>query len=101
MNGSTVCRKLTKAAVGAFLTMDGPRLLPSQTTVAEPAVVKPLIIGHRGAAGLLPENTLAAFARACELRIDGIKLDVLVSADGELIMHHNFKKLNGYKKRRA
>lgn len=53
--------------------------------------MKPLIIGHRGAAGLMPENTLAAFARACELGIDGIELDVLVSADGELVVHHDFR----------
>jgi glycerophosphoryl diester phosphodiesterase len=53
--------------------------------------MKPLIIGHRGAAGLAPENTLAAFARACELGIDGIELDVLVSADGELVVHHDFR----------
>jgi glycerophosphoryl diester phosphodiesterase len=53
--------------------------------------MKPLIIGHRGAAGLSPENTLAAFARACELGVDGIELDVLVSADGELVVHHDFR----------
>ena len=53
--------------------------------------MKPLIIGHRGGAGLAPENTLAAFARACELGVDGIELDVLVSADGELVVHHDFR----------
>jgi glycerophosphoryl diester phosphodiesterase len=53
--------------------------------------MKPLIIGHRGAAGLAPENTLAAFATACALGIDGIELDVLVSADGELVVHHDFR----------
>jgi glycerophosphoryl diester phosphodiesterase len=52
---------------------------------------KPLVIGHRGAAGILPENTLAAFRRACELGVDGVELDVLVSADGELVVHHDFK----------
>jgi len=62
-----------------------------QTPDAEAGDVKPLVIGHRGAAGLLPENTLAAFARACELGIDGIELDVLVSADGELVVHHDFR----------
>ncbi|MCU0561907.1 MAG: hypothetical protein MUD16_17170 [Desulfobacterales bacterium] len=52
---------------------------------------KPLIVGHRGAAGLLPENTLAAFKRGCELGIDAIELDVLVSADGHLVVHHDFR----------
>jgi glycerophosphoryl diester phosphodiesterase len=51
----------------------------------------PQIIGHRGAAGLAPENTLAAFKRACEIGVDAVELDVLVSADGELVVHHDFK----------
>jgi len=53
--------------------------------------MKPLIIGHRGAAGLAPENTLAAFAKACGIGVDAIELDVLVSADGELVVHHDFR----------
>jgi glycerophosphoryl diester phosphodiesterase len=52
---------------------------------------KPLVVGHRGAAGLLPENTLAAFKRGCELGVDAIELDVLLAADGELVVHHDFK----------
>jgi glycerophosphoryl diester phosphodiesterase len=51
---------------------------------------KPLIIGHRGAAGLAPENTLAAVARAAELGVDAIELDVLLSADGVPVVHHDF-----------
>ena len=41
---------------------------------------KPLVVGHRGAAGLLPENTLAAFKRGCEIGVDAVELDVLFSA---------------------
>ncbi|MBU2514329.1 glycerophosphodiester phosphodiesterase [bacterium] len=52
---------------------------------------KPLIIGHRGAAGILPENSLAGFKKACELGVDAIELDVLVSADGVLVVHHDYK----------
>ncbi len=52
---------------------------------------KPLVIGHRGAAGLMPENSLAGFKRACEIGVDAIELDILVSADGELVVHHDFK----------
>jgi glycerophosphoryl diester phosphodiesterase len=39
----------------------------------------------------MPENTLSAFKRACALGCDAIELDVLVSGDGELIVHHDFK----------
>ena len=91
MNKSIINQELTMAMVGLCLTVGVPAPSQSQTPAAKGADVKPLIIGHRGAAGLLPENTLAAFARACELGIDGIELDVLVSADGELIVHHDFK----------
>ncbi len=51
---------------------------------------KILLIGHRGAAGLAPENTLAAFRRACEIKVDALELDVLLAADGELVVHHDF-----------
>jgi glycerophosphoryl diester phosphodiesterase len=80
------------AMAGLCLTVGVPAPSQSQpATGAATADGKPFIVGHRGAAGLLPENTLAAFAGACELGIDGIELDVLVSADGELIVHHDFR----------
>lgn len=49
----------------------------------------PLIVGHRGAAGLAPENTLAAFQAAIELDLDGVEFDVQRSADGTLIVMHD------------
>jgi glycerophosphoryl diester phosphodiesterase len=84
-------RKLLMALAGLCLTLRIPTSSPSQTSAAKGVDMKPLIIGHRGAAGLAPENTLAAFAKACELGVDGVELDVLVSADGELVVHHDFK----------
>ncbi|MDQ3687847.1 MAG: glycerophosphodiester phosphodiesterase, partial [Acidobacteriota bacterium] len=36
----------------------------------------PLVIGHRGASGVAPENTLASFARALTDGADGIEFDV-------------------------
>jgi glycerophosphoryl diester phosphodiesterase len=50
----------------------------------------PLIIGHRGAAGLAPENTMAGFKQACEIGVDAIELDVLLSANDELVVHHDY-----------
>ena len=47
-----------------------------------------LVIGHRGAAGLAPENTLASFRRAVELGVDAVELDVHV-VEGELVVIHD------------
>lgn len=47
------------------------------------------IIGHRGAKGLAPENTLAAFEKALEHHVDEIELDVRVTADGITALAHD------------
>jgi glycerophosphoryl diester phosphodiesterase len=46
-------------------------------------------IGHRGAKGYEPENTLVSFQKALDMQVDGIELDVHLSADGELIVLHD------------
>lgn len=47
------------------------------------------IYGHRGAKGDYPENTLLAFKKALEAGAKGIELDVHVTKDGELVVHHD------------
>ena len=47
------------------------------------------IIGHRGAAGYAPENTLAAFEKARVLGCHFIEFDVMLSADGEAFIFHD------------
>jgi glycerophosphoryl diester phosphodiesterase len=49
----------------------------------------PLVIAHRGASGLAPENTLAAFRLAIALGADGVEMDVQLSADGQPIVIHD------------
>lgn len=49
----------------------------------------PLNVAHRGGAGLWPENTMAAFARAIAAGADGIELDVHLSKDRKLVVHHD------------
>ncbi|MEM7196157.1 MAG: glycerophosphodiester phosphodiesterase family protein [Pseudomonadota bacterium] len=49
----------------------------------------PLIHGHRGARGRRPENTLAAVAYALESGVDGIEIDVCVSRDNIVVVHHD------------
>jgi glycerophosphoryl diester phosphodiesterase len=48
-------------------------------------------IAHRGGAQLMPENTLAAFADALARGCDGAELDVQLSCDGTVVVHHDFK----------
>ncbi|TRX35271.1 glycerophosphodiester phosphodiesterase [Flavobacterium sp. ZT3R18] len=50
---------------------------------------KILKIGHRGANGYEPENTLVSFQKAIEMGADGIELDVHLSLDGHLIVIHD------------
>lgn len=57
------------------------------------------IIGHRGARGLAPENTLTSFHKALEHGVDRIEFDVRVTKDGVAILHHdrNLRDPNGQK----
>src|SRR5918997_4202195 len=48
----------------------------------------PLIIGHRGASGFLPEHTLQAYKLAIRLGADYIEPDVVRTKDGVLIARH-------------
>ena len=48
----------------------------------------PLVVGHRGASGYLPEHTLESYARAIELGADVVEPDVVVTKDGVLIARH-------------
>lgn len=45
--------------------------------------------GHRGARGLLPENTLPSFQRAVELGVTTLETDVAVTSDGVLAIYHD------------
>jgi glycerophosphoryl diester phosphodiesterase len=46
------------------------------------------IQGHRGARGLLPENTIPAMFKAIDLGVNTIELDVVISADSQVVVSH-------------
>ena len=52
-------------------------------------IPRPLVIAHRGGAGLYPENTLHAFKGSSDLGVDVIELDVRGTADGTLVVIHD------------
>src|SRR5436190_17443043 len=45
--------------------------------------------GHRGARGYLPENTLPGFSRALAIGVNTLELDVGVTRDGVVVIHHD------------
>ena len=49
---------------------------------------KPLVIGHRGVPGYLPDHTLEGYKRAIELGADFIEPDLVATSDGVLVARH-------------
>ena len=49
------------------------------------------VLGHRGCAGLEPENTIRAFKKAVNLKVDLIEFDVRMTKDKELVVIHDEK----------
>jgi glycerophosphoryl diester phosphodiesterase len=47
------------------------------------------VIGHRGARGLAPENTVASLKKALQHNVDEIEFDLRVTKDGIVVLHHD------------
>ncbi len=47
------------------------------------------VIGHRGAAGHAPENTLASLGKAAELGVRWVEFDTKLTADGHVVLFHD------------
>lgn len=63
-------------------------LEPNRASVKDP--MRPVIrVGHRGAAGHAPENTLAAIAAGIASGVDFVEIDLRRTADGELVALHD------------
>ena len=50
---------------------------------------RPLVFAHRGGSALAPENTIAAFDNGLALGADGLELDVHLSRDAVVVVHHD------------
>ncbi|MEY4516525.1 MAG: hypothetical protein RL180_871 [Pseudomonadota bacterium] len=77
---SLLCTVLGATALTACNNDDNA---PSTATLS-----KPLVIGHRGASGYLPEHTLESYKKAIELGADFIEPDLVATQDGYLIARH-------------
>jgi glycerophosphoryl diester phosphodiesterase len=69
-------------AVGALLAAGAQA--PARTLDGKP----PLVVGHRGASGVLPEHTLEAYRKAIEMGADFIEPDLVSTKDGVLVARH-------------
>ena len=67
-------------------TLPGPAARADDFRGGEPG--KPIVIGHRGASGYLPEHTLEGYALAIELGADFVEPDLVMTRDGHLIARH-------------
>jgi glycerophosphoryl diester phosphodiesterase len=68
---------------------------PAMADQTERAQVKlPILIGHRGSSGYLPEHTLPGYALAIELGADYVEPDLVATKDGVLIARHEPNMIN-------
>ncbi|HEY5791777.1 MAG TPA: glycerophosphodiester phosphodiesterase [Chthoniobacterales bacterium] len=60
-----------------------------ESSIPGSPVIRPLVIGHRGAAGHEVENTRVAFLKGLALGADGVECDVRATSDGKLVIFHD------------
>ena len=61
----------------------------SQSRPSTSLTPRPLVFAHRGGALLRPENTIVAFDHGLSFGADGLELDVHLSRDGVVVVHHD------------
>lgn len=75
----------------AFFKPDKATVQPQPVAKANTKKVKKIDMqGHRGSRGLKPENTWPSFAKAIELGMTTLELDLNITADKQLIVYHDF-----------
>ena len=73
---------------GATLTALGQARM-SHAAPADPVFQEPLVIGHRGAPGYMPEHTIGSYETAIRLGADFVEPDVVSTKDGQLVVRHD------------
>jgi glycerophosphoryl diester phosphodiesterase len=71
-------------AATVFAALAAPAFAQYPTLDGKP----PLVAGHRGAPGYLPDHTMEGYKRAVEMGVDFIEPDLVVTKDGVLIARH-------------
>src|SRR5512145_482087 len=79
---------LPALAAALLLAFAGPALAGPGGQGKPDAGSRPIVIGHRGASGYVPEHTLAAYALAVLQGADFVEPDLVSTKDGHLIARH-------------
>jgi glycerophosphoryl diester phosphodiesterase len=79
---------LRRTLIAAALALTAATLAPTMANAHDGDQPHPLVIGHRGAPGYLPDHTLAGYALAIRLGADFIEPDLVATKDGNLIARH-------------
>ena len=87
-------RSWLRSALAALCAGSALMTLPGTAAADRDKSVRPIVIGHRGTAGNLPEHTLAGYALAIELGADYIEPDLVATKDGHLIARHEPNMIN-------
>jgi len=82
-------RAFLKASASAGICTGSGMALTSDVDAGTNNEDTPLIVGHRGAGGIEPDNTIRSINRALEYDVDGVEVDVQKTSDGELILFHD------------
>lgn len=77
---------LSKRLQTSSLPVVHPPIMPASLPDGKPGTIE--IHGHRGARGLRPENTRAAFTTALSLGATALEMDVVIAGDGGVIVSH-------------
>jgi glycerophosphoryl diester phosphodiesterase len=80
---------LTRLAAAALLALASQTVSVKAATAALPQLAgPPIVVGHRGLAGHLPDHTLEGYALAIEMGADFVEPDLVSTHDGVLIARH-------------
>lgn len=78
------CTATLMAVLASPAVAQVPATLKTPTLDGKP----PLVVGHRGAAGYLPDHTMEGYRKAIEMGVDFIEPDLVATRDGVLIARH-------------
>jgi glycerophosphoryl diester phosphodiesterase len=79
---------LTRTIAAALVAMTASAILPAHAQQPTLDGKPPLVVGHRGASGYLPDHTLEGYKKAIEMGADFIEPDLVATKDGVLIARH-------------